>query len=397
MALSRQIRASGRASWRLLARSASLGLSLGLGCTVAGAKGTDAANEVLQFPVARQSGARVVVQHWQVPVERVRLAGGKRDTGTQVCAHEERHLSADIERLAQGFPGRVGIAVRKAGCDWTAGFNAEDFMPQQSVSKLWVALATFDAVDRGRLALDQRLTLTPDDLTLFNQPLRAAVLDRGELSLTVRTLLEHALIRSDNLANNRLLRSVGGPLAVRAVLAGKGVKGIRFGPGERLLQSRIAGLTWDSRYEQGRAFEAARAALPLARRDAAMRRYLASPIDGAEPEAIADTLLRLADGDLLSPASTRAMLAILARTHSGPLRIKAGVPAGWTVYHKTGTGQILGSLATGFNDVALLRAPSGELYALAVMIAQTRVPIPERLALMQHVARAVVQNARRQP
>ena len=91
------------------------------------------------------------------------------------------------------------------------------------------------------------------------------------------------------------------------------------------------------------------------------------------------------------------MLAILARTHSGPLRIKAGVPAGWTVYHKTGTGQILGSLATGFNDVALLRAPSGELYALAVMIAQTRVPIPERLALMQHVARAVVQNARRQP
>ena len=145
------------------------------------------------------------------------------------------------------------------------------------------------------------------------------------------------------------------------------------------------------------AFEAARSGLPMTKREAAMRRYLAAPIDGAKPQAIAETLLRLADGDLLSPASTRAMLAILARTHSGPLRIKAGVPAGWTVYHKTGTGQILGSLATGFNDVALLRAPSGELYALAVMIAQTRVPIPERLALMQHVARAVVQNARRQP
>ena len=327
----------------------------------------------------------------------MRFAGGKRDAETQVCAREAQRLSGDIARLAQAFPGRVGIAVRKAGCDWTAGVNAQGFMPQQSVSKLWVALATFDAVDRGRLALDQRLTLTPDDLTLFNQPLRTAVLDRGELSLTVRELLEHALIRSDNLANNRLLRSVGGPRAVRAVLAAKGVKGIRFGPGERLLQSRIAGLTWTRAYQRASAFEAARSGLPMTKREAAMRRYLAAPIDGAKPQAIAETLLRLADGDLLSPASTRAMLAILARTHSGPLRIKAGVPAGWTVYHKTGTGQILGSLATGFNDVALLRAPSGELYALAVMIAQTRVPIPERLALMQHVARAVVQNARRQP
>ena len=397
MALSRQIRASGRASWRLLARSASLGLSLGLGCTVAGAKGTDAANEVLQFPVARQSGARVVVQHWQVPVERVRLAGGKRDAGTQSCAGEARRLSVDIERLVQGFPGRVGIAVRKAGCDWTTGHDAQGFMPQQSVSKLWVALAVFDAVDRGRVTLDERLTLTPDDLTLFNQPLRIAVLDRGELSLTVRELLEHALIRSDNLANNRLLRSVGGPRAVRAVLAGKGVKGIRFGPGERLLQSRIAGLAWTKAYEQARAFEAARAALPMTKREAAIRRYLAAPIDGAKPEAIAETLLRLADGDLLSPASTRDMLAILAHTHSGPLRIKAGVPADWTVYHKTGTGQILGNLATGFNDVALLRAPSGAFYAVAVMIAETRVPIPGRLALMQHVARAVVQDARRRP
>ena len=72
------------------------------------------------------------------------------------------------------------------------------------------------------------------------------------------------------------------------------------------------------------------------------------------------------------------------------MRLKAGVPSGWTIYHKTGTGQILGPTATGFNDVAIVRAPDGNLYSVAVMIAQTQCSIPERLHLMQAVMRAVV-------
>jgi beta-lactamase class A len=80
----------------------------------------------------------------------------------------------------------------------------------------------------------------------------------------------------------------------------------------------------------------------------------------------------------------------MAATDTGPLRLKAGLGPGWSIAHKTGTGQDLGDESTGYNDVGLLTAPDGRTYAVAVMIAQTRRPVPERQALMADVARAVV-------
>jgi beta-lactamase class A len=81
---------------------------------------------------------------------------------------------------------------------------------------------------------------------------------------------------------------------------------------------------------------------------------------------------------------------LLAETETGPSRLKAGLGRGWTLAHKTGTGQVMGPVATGFNDVGIMTAPDGHAYAVAVMIAQTRTSVPAREALMVEVARAVV-------
>jgi beta-lactamase class A len=72
------------------------------------------------------------------------------------------------------------------------------------------------------------------------------------------------------------------------------------------------------------------------------------------------------------------------------MRLKGGVAPGWQVFHKTGTGQELRGLATGYNDVAAMRAPDGTIYGVAVMIGQTRRPVPERMAMMQAVSRALI-------
>ena len=76
-----------------------------------------------------------------------------------------------------------------------------------------------------------------------------------------------------------------------------------------------------------------------------------------------------------------------ART--GPMRLKGGLPAGWSIAHKTGTGQDFEGAAIGINDVGLLTAPDGHTYAVAVMMRQTRKPVPARLAFMQAVTRTV--------
>ena len=306
------------------------------------------------------------------------------------CAPRPAQLQRELSAIAQGFDGKVGIAVAQAGCNWVVGERTDQYFPQQSVSKRWVALSMLDAVDRGRMRLDEPLTLRPEDLVVFNQPLRWRVLTEGSLTLPAGTLMRAALSLSDNLANDKLLWRVGGPDHVRAILAERGISGVRFGPGERLLQSRIAGLEWTPDLALGSNFDQARARLPIEQRQALLAGYIADPLDGATPAGIARALGMLGQGQLLSADSTAVLLEIMAHSRSGPMRLKGAIPAGWTVYHKTGTGQELRGLTTGYNDVAIFEAPGGTRYAVAVMIGETRLPIKARMAMMQAVTRAVV-------
>lgn len=301
------------------------------------------------------------------------------------------NLVAALADIWRGFPGKTGIAVTRIDGDWTIGHRVGEWFPQQSVSKLWVAFTILDMVDRGEVRLDETLTITVNDLAVFHQPIRERVVREGEVRESVAALLELALTKSDNTANDVLLKRAGGPAAVRAFLARKGLSTIRFGPGERLLQSQIAGLAWNQDMALGRRFYAARAELPQATRQTALARYLADPVDGAAPDGITTALAKLARGELLQPGTARLAQDILARTSSGPQRLKAGVPPGWRFLHKTGTGQILGNTATGYNDVGIMTAPDGTRYAVAVMIGETTASVPQRMAMMQSVSRAVAQ------
>ncbi|MGL5838323.1 MAG: serine hydrolase [Sphingorhabdus sp.] len=303
-------------------------------------------------------------------------------------------LQNQIQETWRAFPGKTGIAVQRIDGDWITGKRFGEFFPQQSVSKLWVAMTVLDQVDSGRLQLDQKVRIGIDDLAVFHQPIRDRVVANGAIEMTIAELLERSITESDNTANDSLSRAAGGPQAVRDFLARKQLGNIRYGPGERALQSQIAGLSWRQEYSIGRRFYAARAELPYERRRAALDAYVNDPIDGAAPDAIAAALARLAKGELLSLSSTRLLMATMERTKSGPNRLKAGVPAGWRFMHKTGTGQQLDPISTGYNDIGIMTAPDGTRYAVVVMIASTTAPIPDRMAMMQAISRAVAANHR---
>jgi beta-lactamase class A len=309
-------------------------------------------------------------------------------------------LARRIQALGQGFDGQVGIAVQDVSSGWVASYNGTRLYPQQSVAKLWVAMAVFDAVDHERLRLTDPVVVRSGDMSVFNQPIQKKLVD-GRYDSNIDALLVWALAHSDNAANDILIRKLdgdglaglinaidGGP--VRALIRARGLGAIRAGEPERTLEAKIAGLQWKPEYSFGRAFWDARDALPLPLRQAKLDAYVADPDDGASPDAVVDALARLQRGDLLSPESTARFVDIMASADTGPMRLKAGLGGGWRIAHKTGTGQDLGDESTGYNDVGLLTAPDGRTYTVAVMIAATRRPIPERQALMADVARAVV-------
>ena len=333
-------------------------------------------------PTASHSSFPSVVRGYTAPTPGIPAA-----TAQEAAAR--RILEGQVRALGQAFSGDIGIAVRDVQSGWTASYDGNTFFPQQSVSKFWVALTALDKADRGDLSLSRPVTLTKADMTLFHQPVARQIGANG-YTTTVESLMTRALQQSDNTCNDAVLWRAGGPQAVRAFLRDKGIVGIRFGPGERLLQSEIAGMQWRQSYAYGGGFYAARNSVPASVRRAAFERYIKDPMDGATPLGIVDALARLKRGELLSPDSTRKLLSIMSNTKTGPQRLKGGLAPGWRLAHKTGTGQVLGGVQAGYNDIGIVTGPDGRSYAVAVMIRRTSAPLQHRMAAMQNTVRAVI-------
>jgi beta-lactamase class A len=187
-----------------------------------------------------------------------------------------------------------------------------------------------------------------------------------------------------------LFRKIGGKAGVEDFLERKGLSGIQMSAGEIALQMQISGMRWDSRFSVGRTFWQVRETVPFDVRSRAITAYVENPADGATPIGVVDALAMLKTGKLLSPSSSAYMLGLMAQSKTGPDRLRGALPDGWQLAHKTGTGQVLKLLATAYNDVGILTAPSGRNYAIAVMIGATNRPVPERQALMHGVMRAVI-------
>src|SRR5258705_6391302 len=145
--------------------------------------------------------------------------------------------------LGRAFDGKAGIAVISLRDRWEIDWNANALFPQQSCSKLWVAITALDAVDHGKLGLDDRVTLGRSDLTLFYQPLRDKILGGG-LTTTLGSLMFDAITESDNTANDKLMRSIGGPQAGRDKLPRKGLGSVRFYNSENPPHSPGGGPNW---------------------------------------------------------------------------------------------------------------------------------------------------------
>jgi beta-lactamase class A len=103
-----------------------------------------------------------------------------------------------------------------------------------------------------------------------------------------------------------------------------------------------------------------------------------------------DFLVKLQTNRLLSEKSTQLLLKIMTESTTGQKRLKAGLPAGWSVAHKTGTfGDFLG-VWPAINDVGILTTPQGEPIAIAVFIVNSPASFEDIEKATAQIAAAVV-------
>jgi beta-lactamase class A len=312
-------------------------------------------------------------------------------TVAQLLAASLQHqaLQQEFDRLARGIDGRVGIcAADSAGLSCV---NGDQRFPLQSVMKLLVGLAVMDAVDHGRLRLQDSVTIRKQDLSLAVQPLAALVTDDG-FRTTIDDLVRRAIVDSDSAATDVLVARLGGPAAVQGVLDRLGLVGVRIDRDERHLQTEIAGVAWRPEYVDSAVLNRAYDAVPETLRDAAFHAYQADPRDTATPTGMISLLRSLAQGKLLSAPLTRRLIEIMSQTVTFPDRLKAGLQGQWALAHKTGTSSTWKGVTAATNDVGILTSPDGDAVSVAVFIADSRASEADRARLMARVTHSTIES-----
>ncbi|HKY80920.1 MAG TPA: SGM family class A beta-lactamase [Sphingobium sp.] len=248
--------------------------------------------------------------------------------------------------IEQATGGRLGVALVDRKGALLLGFNRDERFAMCSTFKAALAAAVLMGADAGKFGLEGQVAFTKDDI-LDHAPVVKQNRKRGRLSMG--ELAQAAVEVSDNSAANLLLPLVGGPQGLTAFLRSHGDEVTRLDRNEPDLNENTQG---DER-------------------------------DTTSPAAMAGLMARLIFRDM-HPESAKRLRGWLAASSTGDHRIKAGLPQGWTSGSKTG------SCGTAFNDVALVKAPSGEEYILAIYLDRPTVDAKAAEAAIAEVARAAL-------
>src|SRR6476469_376036 len=213
----------------------------------------------------------------------------------------EQRLSAMVIRSSAD----VGIAALDLTTGETVSIKGATPFPMASTVKVAVAALYLAQVDHGRRSLDDTIKGIP-----------------------ARQLMARMLIHSDNHATDMLIGDLGGPGRVHDWLQDNGIKGLRVDRNiSDLLRSKRD--LWDRR-------------------------------DASTPVAMVDLLSRIYKAELIKPESRNYLLDLMSRCETGKNRMKALLPTGTPVEHKTGT---LDGLT---DDVGFITLPDGRRVAVAI-------------------------------
>lgn len=252
----------------------------------------------------------------------------------------------DLAALEARHGGRLGVcaSTRARRIGWRQG----ELFAYASTFKLFLAACVLGRVQDGRDRLDRRILVRERDMVTHAPATGPAV---GS-TMTIAELCRAAVELSDNPAANILLRELGGLESFQSWYRGIGDAVTRVDRYETALNSALPG----------------------------------DPRDTTSPGQAVANLERVLLGGLLAPRLLQLLETWLLETPTGAGRIKAGVPAGWRVAHKTGTGA-----RNSYNDIGMIRPPSGPPVAIAVYYTGASAATPEQLdAVVAAATRAVV-------
>ncbi|MGF9832583.1 class A beta-lactamase [Bacillus anthracis] len=237
-------------------------------------------------------------------------------------AKQENTVNHSFAKLEKEFDAKLGIYALDTDTNQTVTYQSDERFAYASTHK---ALAVGVLLQKKSIEdLNQRILYTREDLVNYN-PITEKYVDTG---MTLKELADASLRYSDNTAQNLILKQLGGPSEFKKSLIEIGdtvTNPERFEPE---LNEVHPGETHDT----------------------------------STPKALATSLQAFALGDVLSTEKRNLLIDWMKRNTTGDNLIRAGVPGGWEVADKTGSG----SYGTR-NDIAIIWPPNKKPIVLTIL------------------------------
>ncbi|GAA3155860.1 class A beta-lactamase [Streptomyces echinatus] len=250
---------------------------------------------------------------------------------------------AELAELERRYGARLGVFARNVRTGRTVTHRAGERFAMCSTFKAFAAAAVLR--DHAGCAPMERVVHYPPHDILPNSPRTEENLETG---MTVAELCAAAIQYSDNAAGNLLLREIGGPAGLTRFYRSLGDEVSRLDRWEPELNTAVPG----------------------------------DPRDTTTPGAVAASLECVALGRALGPADRERFVGWLKGNTTSKARFRAGLPRGWVVADKTGTG----SYATA-NDIGVAWTTRGTPVVLTVLSTRPAQDAPVDEKLIEEAAR----------
>lgn len=252
----------------------------------------------------------------------------------QAFSQTTNDLRQQLNQIIASKNATVGISIKSIEDKDTLSINGNLKAPMMSVFKFHIALTVLNQVDEGKLSLDQKIFIKKKDLHENTwSPMREDY-PEGNMYLTLDKLLRYTVSHSDNNGCNILIKLVGGTKVIQKFINKQGIKDFVIKVNEQQME------TWKNLY-----------------------------VNTTTPLATTELLEKFYKGEILKENTTKYLYQIMVETSRGLTWMKAGLPEGTELAHRTGiSGTNDNNLRVAMNDIGIVKLPNGKHFILSVYL-----------------------------
>jgi beta-lactamase class A len=248
----------------------------------------------------------------------------------------EASLQEQFSKLEMSAGGRLGISAINTGNNQRIQYRAHERFPAGCTAKVMGVAAILKKSMTNNQLLDERIIYKKKDLTNWT-PITGKHLTEG---MTIAELSAAAISYSDNTAMNLIAKKLGGPQGL----------------------NEFARSIHDNDFRQDHGWPDEAMSSPKSNQDS------------TTPAAMEKSLQKIALGHVLAAPQREKLVTWLKENVTGNARIRAGVPKGWVVGDKTGTGFNYGTT----NDIAIIWPPNCKPIVVAIYYSSDKKESPQR-------------------